>query len=254
MIRIEKIKEIRKRLTLGDVTIGSWMQIPSNSVAEILGRGGYDWIAVDLEHGSISINQLPDLFRAIELGGTLPLVRVAQGFQKDCKQALDAGAGGIIIPMIKTAKQLEETISYCCWPPTGKRGVGFSRANLFGRDFNLYKEEASNPFIVAQIESYNAVQDLEAICTVRGLDALIIGPYDLSASMNLTGQFSHPDFIEVMNSILKISNKFQMPCGIHIVDPDQNDLEQKIKDGYRFIAYSIDAVFLEKNSKLNFTL
>lgn len=250
MKRIEKIKYIRKQLNSGHVSIGTWMQIPSNSIAEILAKGGYDWIAVDMEHGSISVNQLPDLFRAIELGDTLPLVRLAQGGQKDCKQALDAGAGGVIIPMIETAKQLQEIISYSCWPPVGKRGVGFSRANLFGRDFELYKEEASNPIIVAQIESYKAVENLEKICLTKGLDALIIGPYDLSASMNLTGQFNHPNFLIAMNLILEISTKLQIPCGIHIVEPNQSDLQDKIKDGYRFIAYSIDAVFLEKYSKI----
>src|SRR5690348_12944720 len=106
MDRFAAIQAIRAALKAGKHTVGSWIQIPHPSVAEIMGSSGYDWVAVDMEHGSIGVEQLPDLCRALELGGTLPLVRVARGHFKDCKQALDAGAGGIIAPMIESAEQL----------------------------------------------------------------------------------------------------------------------------------------------------
>ena len=105
MNKLNSIQNLREILKSGGSSLGSWMQIPNGSVAEIMGQAGYDWVAIDLEHGSISIDQLPDLFRALELGDTLPLVRLAQGNIKDCKQALDAGAGGIIVPMVETAEQ-----------------------------------------------------------------------------------------------------------------------------------------------------
>ena len=136
MDRLKKIKLIRETLKKGGHSIGSWIQIPNTSIAEIIGCAGYDWVAVDMEHGSISVSQLPDLFRALELGNTLPLARIAQGELKECKQALDAGAGGLIIPMIESAEQLKNTIDYSKWPPSGNRGVGFSRANLFGKKFD----------------------------------------------------------------------------------------------------------------------
>ena len=130
-MRLEIIKMIRKKLKNNQVSIGTWQQIPHASISEIMGNAGYDWVAVDMEHGSVSVDQLPDLFRAIELGGTLPLARIAGSTPKDCKQALDAGAGGIIAPMIKSAEELTIVRNACCWPPVGTRGVGFSRANLF---------------------------------------------------------------------------------------------------------------------------
>ena len=139
-MRLNKIESIREKLQNDQVSIGTWQQIPHASVSEILGQAGYDWVAVDMEHGSIGVDQLPDLFRAIELGGTLPLARIAESKPKDCKQALDAGAGGIIAPMIQSADQLKTIRDACCWPPTGKRGVGFSRANLFGKNFDEYKD------------------------------------------------------------------------------------------------------------------
>jgi 2-dehydro-3-deoxyglucarate aldolase len=137
--RLERILEVRTKLAAGNVSLGTWQQIPNASVSEILGKSGYDWVAVDLEHGSISTERLPDLFRAIELGGSLAMARIAEATPSACKAALDAGAGGVIAPTIKSAEQVERLLWSCRWPPAGGRGVGFSRANLFGRQFDSYR-------------------------------------------------------------------------------------------------------------------
>jgi 2-dehydro-3-deoxyglucarate aldolase len=202
-----------------------------------------------MEHGSISIHQLPDLFRSLELGNTLPLARIAEGTTKECKQVLDAGAGGIIVPMVQTAEQLLGVRSACRWPPGGTRGVGFSRANLFGEHFDTYREEAQAPLLVAMIEHQQAVINLDEILDVDGLDAILIGPYDLSASMGLTAQFEHPDFREAMDQILKKATLSKVPAGVHVVQPSKSELEQRISEGYRFLAYSIDGVMLSVISK-----
>jgi len=246
MNRLEAITNIRKKLRGGGHSIGSWMQIPHSSIAEIMGEAKYDWVAVDMEHGAISVHQLPDLFRALELGNTLPLVRIAQGQVKDCKQALDAGAGGVIIPMVESAEQLVRVRDACRWPPSGNRGVAFSRANLFGKDFDEYTEEAQRPLLVAMIEHIKSLDNLDDILKVEGLDAILIGPYDLSASMGLTAKFEEKSFLDAMLKIKNKANEAKISCGIHIVDPSKTELKQKINDGYRFIAYSIDAVFLNK--------
>tara|TARA_Y100000589_G_scaffold323002_1_gene356863 strand:- start:433 stop:1191 length:759 start_codon:yes stop_codon:yes gene_type:complete len=250
MKRIESIRNIRSKLKDGKTSIGSWMQIANSSVAEIMGKAGYDWITIDMEHGSFSFSQLPDLCRAIELGGSLPLIRVLDGSPERCKQALDAGAGGLIIPMINSAKELQEIKDYCYWPPKGKRGVGFSRANLFGDNFEEYKEEAQEPLLIAMIETKKAVENLEEILNTDGLDAILIGPYDLSASINLTAQFEHKNFKEILSKVLKKSNQFGIAPGIHIVKPDKKDLDLKINEGYRFLAFSIDALMLLETAKL----
>lgn len=244
MNRLNTVQQIRERLRSGGHSIGSWMQIPHPSIAEIMGQAGYDWVAVDMEHGAIAVHQLPDLFRALELGNTLPLARIAQGHPKDCKQALDAGAGGIIVPMIESAEQLVAVRDACRWPPAGTRGVGFSRANLFGKHFDAYREEAQAPLLVAMIEHHRAVANLEKILMVDGLDAILIGPYDLSASMGLTAQFDHPDFCAVMENIRRFAEVHAIPAGIHVIAPSREQLLQRLDEGYRFLAYSIDAVML----------
>jgi 2-dehydro-3-deoxyglucarate aldolase len=248
MNRLKSLSELRNKLERGGHSIGSWIQIPHGAVAEIMGQAGYDWVAVDMEHGSISANQLPDLFRALELGGTLPLVRLAQGLSKDCKQALDAGAAGVIVPMVESAEQLKIVRNVCCWPPAGTRGVGFSRANLFGKHFDAYGKEAQAPLLVAQIEHIRAVEVLKDILQVEGLDAIFIGPYDLSASMGLTAKFNDPDFEAVMHRIRLLCLEKNLPCGVHVVAPDKTELGRVLSQGDRFIAYSIDAVFLNHAS------
>lgn len=244
MNRLSAVQAIRNRLCSGGVSIGSWIQIPHASVAEIMGQAGYDWVAVDMEHGAIGHHQLPDLFRALELGGTLPLARLAEGRPKECKQALDAGAGGVIVPMVETPEQLIVVRDACRWPPAGTRGVGFSRANLFGKHFDVYRDEAQTPLLVAMIEHVRAVENLDAILAVEGLDAILIGPYDLSASLGLTAQFEHPDFKTAMRHVAEKTKQANIPVGIHVVPPSKDELDQRIAEGYRFIAFSIDAVFL----------
>jgi 2-dehydro-3-deoxyglucarate aldolase len=209
-----------------------------------MGQAGYDWAAIDLEHGSIAVHQLPDLCRALELGGTLPLVRLAQGQPKDCKQALDAGAGGVIAPMVESADQLSGIRDACRWPPAGNRGVGFSRANLFGRRFDDYSREAQAPLLVAMIEHHRAVANLPGILATEGLDAILVGPYDLSASIRRTAQFEHPEFEALMSSIKNACSDAGIACGVHVVAPSPEELRRRQAEGFRFLAYSIDSVIL----------
>lgn len=244
MDRLQTIEQIRNNLKNGGHSIGSWIQIPHASIAEIIGKAGYDWAAVDMEHGSISLHQLPDIFRALELGGTLPLVRLAKGSTEDCQQVLDAGAGGIIVPNIHSAQQLESIRAATQWPPSGIRGVGFSRANLFGKNFEQYTQEAQNPLLIAMIENIEAVNNLDEILKIKGLDALLIGPYDLSASLGMTASFDNSEFISVIESIKVKADKALVPCGFHVVSPSINELKEKLSDGYRFLAYSTDSVIL----------
>jgi len=244
MNRLDRIRAIRSQLATGGASIGSWMQLPNASVAEIMGQAGYDWVAVDLEHGHFADHQLPDLFRALELGGTLPMARLAHGHAKDCKAALDAGAGGVIVPMVESAAQLIAVRDACRWPPAGSRGVGFSRANLFGKHFAGYAAEAQAPLLVAMVEHIRAVEAIEAIVQVEGLDAILIGPYDLSASMGLTGQFEAAGFVEAMARVRRGCASHGKPSGVHVVAADPALLAQRLDEGHRFLAYSIDATFL----------
>jgi 2-dehydro-3-deoxyglucarate aldolase len=248
MKRSEQVQLIRHKLASQQASIGSWIQIPHSSVAEIMGASGYDWAAIDMEHGSIARHQLPDLCRALELRGTLPLVRLAEGTAKEAKSALDAGAGGVIVPMIKSLEELLHIIDVSRWPPSGHRGVGFSRANLFGAEFETYMEEAQSPLIAAMIENREALQNLGEIVQASGLDALMIGPYDLSASLGVVGQFNHPIYESALDQIKRTAGEAGIPLGLHVVEPTPSLLRSAVSDGFLFCAYGIDSVFLLRSA------
>lgn len=250
------IDTIRAALAQDKPTIGTWLQFPSAEVAELLARAGYDWVAADMEHGTFGRTGLTDIFRAIECGGAAPFARLAEATRLQIKSALEAGAQGLIFPMIESREQLDAAISWATYPgyDDGRlpgeplrenRGVGFCRANAFGTRMDWYmKERASRVFLVAQIEHIRAVEHLEDILSHPRLDAIMVGPYDLSGSMGLTAQFDHPDFQAAMRRIHEVCRKHRPLMGLHIVQPDPEELARQVAQGSRFIAYGIDSVFL----------
>lgn len=252
-------QKIREKLNSGKPSIGTWMQLVSPDAAEILAECGYDWVAIDMEHGGFSRLNLADLFRALELRGAAPFVRVAENSMINIRSALDAGARGIILPMIESATQLEDALKHIYYPlreggetpRRGARGVGFCRANSFGRQFGEYLECTSREtMVVAQIEHICAVGVLNEILEVPGLDAIMVGPYDLSASMGIPGDFKNPEFEKVMAEITKTAGKYNIPMGAHVVEPDPVQLKARIDQGYLFLAYGIDTVFLQRMAAL----
>lgn len=250
------IHDIRAKLAQDKATIGTWLQLPSADVAELMARAGYDWVAVDMEHGSFGRTGLPDIFRAIECGGAAPFARLPVASRTAVKSALEAGAQGLIFPMIESRAQLDQAISWATYPghDDGRlpdaplrenRGVGFCRANVFGKHFDGYmRDTAPQLFLVAQIEHVRALEELDAILAHPRLDAIMVGPYDLSGSMGLTGRFDHPDFRAAMERIDGACRRHHVRMGLHVVRPDPGELERQVAAGCRFIAYGIDAVFL----------
>lgn len=251
---MKSVSEIRALLARDEATVGTWLQIPNADVAELMARAGYDWVAVDMEHGSFGRTILPDIFRAIECGGAVPFARLAEASRTQIKAALEAGAQGLIFPMIESREQLDRAIGWSIYPgldnwegekPSEYRGVGYCRANVFGKDFDSYRAKiAGDIFICAQIEHIRAVENLESILSHPRLDAIMVGPYDLSGSMGLTGQFDHPDFKACMARIGEICQRCHARMGLHVVQPDPEELRRQVAAGCRFIAYGIDSVFL----------
>lgn len=236
---------LKERVRKGEVTIGSWLQLPSPRVAKIMGIQGFDWLAIDIEHGSISIETLPEMIEAISAGGATPLVRLSHNDPVEIKRVLDAGAQGIIVPMVNSANEAEAAVKSAKYPPDGIRGIGYSNANLYGAKFKTYFERFnSEVVIIVQIEHIDSVQKVDEILAVEGIDGYMIGPYDLSGSMGLTGQLQQPDFLAALEKPLTAAGKTGKAPGIHVVPPDAQQVTEAIGKGYKFIAYSIDAVML----------
>ena len=184
------INEIKKKIRRNELTLGSWITIGHPVVAEIMAESGFDWLTIDLEHSAIDISHMQVIFQAIRGTEAIPLVRVGENNASLIKRAMDAGAYGVIVPMVNTRDSAERAVSAVKYPPMGTRGVGLSRAQGYGYEFDDYKESINeNSIVIAQIEHIQAIENLEEILNVPGIDASIIGPYDLSGSLGYPGDF-----------------------------------------------------------------
>lgn len=241
---------LKQQLKNRELTIGSWITLGNTSIAEILANAGYDWLVVDLEHTTISLDQAGELIRTIELSGVPSLVRLTSNDENQIKRVMDAGATGIVVPMVKNVDDAKSAVAATRYPPLGNRGIGLARAQKYGVAFQEYlKWQNDGPVVVVQIEHIDAVDNLKDILNVEGVDAFIIGPYDLSCSMGIPGEFNNPKFKQVIESIISISNEMNAVSGLHVVEPDLLKLDEAIKIGHKFIAYSVDIRMLAVMAK-----
>lgn len=238
---------IKKTLADGGVTIGAWMSMGHVSIAEILASAGYDWVVIETEHTAIDVSEVLRLLAAIEGRGAVPLVRLAWNDPIQCKAVLDSGAAGVIVPMVNTRADAEQAVQSAKYPPLGRRGVGLARAQGYGTTFDDYVRRANaETLLVVQIEHIDAVTNIEEILSVPGIDATFIGPYDLSMSMGLPGQITHPDVIAARERVLAATLAHGLVPGIHLVHPQQaaEAIGDVVASGYRFIALGTDILFL----------
>ena len=235
-----------KNPLLKKLSIGSWIQLAHPAIAEIMASAGFDWLAVDLEHSSIDLREGEELIRVIDLKGVVPLVRLASNNPEQIKRIMDAGAHGVIVPMVNSKEDALAAVSAVKYPPTGQRSIGLARAQGYGARFSEYFDwQRDYSMVVVQIEHINAVNNLESILSVIGVDAYIVGPYDLSGSLGIPGQFEEPKFIDAMQTIRAVSEDLGVPGGVHIVEPDLIQLSQRIKEGNTFIAYGVDTRIID---------
>ncbi|MEY4987427.1 MAG: hypothetical protein RL567_1206 [Bacteroidota bacterium] len=242
---LHKNSSLKQKLKKQDLSIGSWLTIPHQSVVEILSTAGFEWLTIDLEHAAISIETVMNLIGHIQGNGMQALVRVSKNEEVVIKRVLDAGADGIIVPMILNKEDALLAVNYVKYPPEGKRGVGLNRAQKYGIAFPEYQDWVNNEVvIIAQIENIQAVENLEDILNVKGIDGIIVGPYDLSASMGFPGEYNREDVKAALSRIDEIAKKMKKPLGFHVIDSDHSKTVEKINKGYSFVAFSLDFFFL----------
>tara|TARA_Y100000590_G_C15612244_1_gene974302 strand:- start:376 stop:1125 length:750 start_codon:yes stop_codon:yes gene_type:complete len=243
-------KKLKNKIRSNELTIGSWLTIANNNTCEIMCNGNFDWLVVDLEHTTISINEAGELIRIIDLSKKSPLVRLTSINRDQIKRILDAGAHGIIAPNVLTKNDVDYIVDSVFYPPIGKRGVGLGRAHKYGSDFkNYFKRHKSEIIIIVQIENIKALENLDEIFKNKKIDAYIIGPYDLSASMGIPGDFNSIEFKNAINYIKKIGKKYNLCSGMHVVEPDKKELSKNLKNGFKFISYSVDMRILDSSVK-----
>lgn len=248
------MNSLKKKLENKELTIGSWITIGHNTVAEIMVNSGYDWLTIDMEHSNITMTEAHNLIQVIDLAGGVPLVRVGANHPYLIKRVMDSGAHGVIVPMVNTKEDAENAVNAVRYPPRGNRGVGLARAQGYGNSFEKYKKWVEDfSVVIVQIEHITAVNNLEEILSVDGVDGFIVGPYDLSGSLGVPGQFDHPLVLSALDKVRNVSKRLNANSGFHVINPDLESLEIKITEGYNFLAHSLDILFFSKACKNSLT-
>jgi len=233
------IMSFKKKLN-GRAVFGPFSKISDPAVIEVMGYAGFDFVIIDLEHGPNSVQTVQNLVRAAEVANLFPIVRVKENLFSVIGEVLDIGAGGIQVPQIISARKAQEAISCAKFAPLGNRGVcRFVRAaNYSAMDRYKYFKEANEAIVILQLEGTEAINNLEQILDVQGIDLVFIGPYDLSQSLGLTGQVSHPDVEEKMTQIIKCCADKSIQVGTFV--DTLEDAQKWIKAGVQYISYSVD--------------
>ena len=245
-------RSIKEKFKTDQPSIGSWMSMGHVSIAEILAEAGYDWVVVETEHTAIDVSEVLRLLIAIEGRGALPLVRLAWNDPIQAKAVMDSGAAGVIVPMVNTREEAELAVKSVKYPPEGFRGVGLARAQGYGVSFDEYMVCANKDgLLMLQIEHIDAVNNIEDILSVPGIDGTYIGPYDLSCSMGLPGQLDHPEVEAAKMRVLEATKRRGLAPGIHLVHPNtaRDELVEHVKQGYLFIALGTDILFLGDSAR-----
>lgn len=227
-----------------DLTIGCWLSTGNLLTLEtILQTEFYDWVAIDLEHSAFTEVDARNVFALCERFGVHAFARIHGHDALQGRKMLDLGATGLIVPNVNSAGELKSLIEHFYYAPKGKRGVCLSRINKFGKDFEKYFEEFC-PIIIPQIESPQAVENIDSITSMSEVDGVFLGPYDLSATLGVPGKFDDPIFVECLNKVKEVTLQKKKLLGIHVVEPDIEKVKERITEGYNLIAYSTDMVLL----------
>ena len=239
--------DFRARLKRRDQLLGTMVTLPSAATAEILAGLGFDWLFIDGEHGPL---ETAELAAVLQVAGpkTACIVRVPEAAEVPIKKALDLGADGIIAPQVNTAEQAANVVRFARYAPEGARGVGLARAHGYGQRFGEYLAAANREIaVVIQAEHALAVENIESIVRVPGVDAVLLGPYDLSASLGKMGRVDDPTVVAAIRRVTEACRAVGMPLGYFGVTAAA--VRPYVAEGYTLIVAGVDTLFLANGAK-----
>jgi len=237
----------RKKLIDGECLTGTLLTLPNPQIAEILALAGFEWLFIDMEHSSISLSQAEEMVRAAGLRA-YTVIRCPLNDEAWIKRCLDTGANGIILPRVNSKEEAEYAVRCAKYPPIGGRSVGITRAHGYGMQFNEYMQRANEDIaLILQCEHIDGVRELPDIITTEGVDAIFVGPYDLSASMNKTGKVNDREVKEAIEQIRETCLHQEMALGIFGTTPEA--VEPYRQNGFTLVAVGVDSVMLANQAK-----
>ena len=234
-------------IAAGKLQIGLWSSLCSNIVAEIIGDSGFDWILLDTEHSPNEVPGLLSQMQALGRGTATPIVRPAWNDAVLIKRILDIGAQSLLIPFVQSPEEAKRAVAATRYPPAGIRGItGSGRASRFGRVKDYLKKADDEICLLVQVETRQALDQIEAIAAVEGVDGVFIGPADLSASFGHIGDAQHPEVQAAIEDAARRLKKVGKPAGI--LTPVEAEARRYIDWGYGFVAVGADLGLLAKHA------
>ncbi|MEN5232733.1 HpcH/HpaI aldolase family protein [Sphingobacterium faecium] len=241
-----------EKLKNKEVVIGPFSKTSDAGMIEAMGYAGFDFIIIDLEHGPNDVLNAQNLVRAAEISNTFPIIRVAENGPTEIGKALDIGAKGVQVPQITNASEAQQAVQYAKFAPLGMRGVcRFVRAAAYSNtDRFEYFKSANDNYLILQLEGAEAIQNVDEIIEVEGVDVIFIGPYDLSQALGVSGQINHPLVLEEMKVIIDKCRTKGLATGVFT--DNLKDAKSWIQLGVNYISYSVDVGIIQEASKAIF--
>jgi len=238
---------VKEKLKAGKATVGAWVNMGNPDIAEQMSMFGFDWLTFDLEHGLMTVPDAQRMMQAMSHSKCTPLVRVPINSPVYFKWALDIGAFGVVVPYVNTKEEASRAVQACKYPPEGIRGCGPRRASRYYTEVTKYvKTSNDDVLVVVMIESQTALDNLDEILSVPGVDAVFIGPDDLSLNLGIFQQRSHPKFEAALTRVLDACKKHGVAPGMHCNENNINDI---LSRGFKFCGLNDDDTFLAIGAK-----
>lgn len=237
--------QIKEEIESRNHPLGTWISIGHPTVAEAAAQLDLDFVLVDMEHTTMGLETIESLSRGVDAapGETDVVVRVPWNDPVRLKRVIDIGVAGVMVPMIDTAEEAQQLVRSIRYPPEGIRGIAGSRATGFGQNFEEYVTNANGSILtIAQIETEAGLENAEEIAAVDGIDALFVGPADLSGALGLFAEWDAPEFAEAVDSIIEAGHVADVPVGTLTVDPD--GIDERVKQGFDFLIAGKDVSLL----------
>ena len=236
------LKDFRYKLKRHELLVGPMVTLPVPETAEVLAEAGFDWLFIDAEHGAFTTRDLQSIIGRVDR--IIPcIIRVGGAEEIPIKKTLDIGAAGIVVPQVNSLSVAEKVVKLCKYAPEGDRGVGLARAHGYGFSFDNYVQEANKYIaVIVQAEHIEAVNNIEEIVKVRGIDAVLVGPYDLSASLGRIGEVDHPEVVNAIEHVTRVCQDAGVALGIFGVSTAA--VRPYIEKGYTLIIAGVDTLML----------
>lgn len=236
---------LKQKLANGTNVVSAWLSVGHPAVAEVTAAQGFDFVLIDTEHTAMSLETVENMSRGVDAtdGDTETIVRVPSNDPIRIKRVLDIGVAGVMVPMVETAAEAQDVVEATRYPPKGIRGVASGRAAEYGDDFQEYVKTANESIVtIVQIENKRGLENAAGIAATNGVDAVFVGPADLSANLGIFAEWENDRLNEGIKRVIEAGDSANVPVGTLVVDPD--DIKMRVEQGFDYLIVGKDTSHL----------